>query len=64
MLGIEILLKNYPTTASLNAYPNIAIFYSRFFASKKTEDYNGSLEYKRDIEELLESGKLKKAVFT
>jgi hypothetical protein len=36
MLGIEILVKNYPSTASLNGYPNIAIFYSGFFASQKT----------------------------
>ena len=34
MLGIEILEKNYPPTARLNDYANIAIFYSGFFASK------------------------------
>jgi hypothetical protein len=35
MLGIEILMKNEPPTASLNDYPNIAIFYSGFFDSQK-----------------------------
>jgi hypothetical protein len=33
--GIEILVKIYPPTASLNDYPNIAIFYSGLFASQK-----------------------------
>jgi hypothetical protein len=35
MPGIEILEKNYIPTASLNGHPNIAIFYSGFFASQK-----------------------------
>jgi hypothetical protein len=35
MSGIEILVKNYSPTDSLNGYPNIAIFYFGFFASKK-----------------------------
>jgi hypothetical protein len=35
MLGIEILMKNYHPTVSLNGYPNIAIFYFGFFASQK-----------------------------
>jgi hypothetical protein len=35
MLGIEILEKNYPPTASLNGHPNIAIFYFGFFVSQK-----------------------------
>jgi len=34
MLGIAILVKNYPPTASLNGHPNIAIVYSGFFASQ------------------------------
>jgi len=34
MLGIEILVKNYPPTASLNGYPNITIFYSVFSLAK------------------------------
>jgi hypothetical protein len=32
-----------PPTASLNDHPNIAIFYSEFFARKKKKDENGSL---------------------
>jgi hypothetical protein len=35
MLGIEILVKNYLSSASLDGYPNIDIFYSGFFASQK-----------------------------
>jgi hypothetical protein len=33
MLGIEILVKNDPPTASLNSY--LTIFYSGFFAKEK-----------------------------
>ena len=35
MLGIEILVKNYPPIVFLNGHPNIAIFYSEFFARQK-----------------------------
>jgi hypothetical protein len=35
MLEIDILVKNYPATDFLNGHPNIAIFYSGFFASQK-----------------------------
>jgi len=35
MLGIEVLVKNYPPIAYLNGYPNMAIFYSGFFTSQK-----------------------------
>jgi hypothetical protein len=35
LLGIEILVKNYPLTVCLNGYANIAIFCSEFFASQK-----------------------------
>jgi hypothetical protein len=35
MLEIEILVKNYLPTASLNGHPNIAIFSSGIFASQK-----------------------------
>jgi hypothetical protein len=48
-------MKNYPPTAFLNGHPNIAIFYSGYFASKKIDDKNDSLEYVWDIEKLLES---------
>jgi hypothetical protein len=34
MLGIEILVKNYPPTGFLNGYPNIDIFYFGFCASQ------------------------------
>jgi hypothetical protein len=34
MLGIEILMKNYPPTGSPNGHPNIVIFYSRFSLAK------------------------------
>ena len=43
--------------ASLNGYPNIAIFYSRFLEKKKNRNENGSLQYTQDIEKLLESEK-------
>jgi hypothetical protein len=35
MIGIDVLVKNYLPTAFLNGHPNIAIFYSGFFASQK-----------------------------
>ena len=34
MLGIEILMKNYHPTTSLNGYPNIAFFISGFSLAK------------------------------
>ena len=42
----------------LNGHPNIVIFYSRFFASKKIEDENDSLECAWDIEKQLEREKI------
>jgi hypothetical protein len=34
ILEIKVLVKNYPTTISLNGSLNITIFYFRFFASQ------------------------------
>jgi hypothetical protein len=34
MLGIDIFMKNYPPTVSLNGYPKIAFFYSGFSLAK------------------------------
>jgi len=54
MLGIEILVKNYPPTACLNDYIHITIFYSGFWLAKiKRQD--SSLECTPEIENLLES---------
>jgi hypothetical protein len=58
MLGIDILVKNYFPTASLNGYPNLVILYSGFHVGQKIEDENDSLEYAWDKERLLESEKI------
>ena len=57
MVVIQILVKNYPPTTSLNGYLNIAIFYYIFLASQ-IKDENDYLECACDIERLLESEKI------
>ena len=59
MIGIEILVKKYPSTVSLNGYPNMALFYSRFSLPKNRRQellsrvctrYRKAVDERKDIE--------------